>query len=209
MGDYSIDEDYPAPPPEVRKQSSTSTKKTKKINADNFLQKLQEQQRQQDEEALMEKKMQRMALEQNEMLLSEQKNQIDAQFYASDDEEAYSYSDEEDISDDERLNNQASGAPIFVQNLDKSMEVMEGHPVRFETQVNMYPHGNVIWYYNRRPIRSSEDYQYISQGNSHSLYMPETYIDDSGEYICKIENSKGVATSICKLTILEDPSLDY
>lgn len=52
---------------------------------------------------------------------------------------------------------------------------MEGHPVRFECQVNMYPHGNVIWYYNRRPIRSSEDYQYISQGNTYSLYMPETY----------------------------------
>lgn len=201
--DYEDEDDFPAPPPQ-----SASKKKGKKMNSDNFLAKLQEEQRKKDEEALMEKKLERMNLEQNEMLLSEQKNQMEAEMYASDDDEV-SYSDEDDLSDDERLDSQASGAPIFVQQLDPSMDVMEGHPVKFETQINMYPHGNVIWYYNRRPIRSSEDYQYLNQGNTYSLYMPETYIDDSGEYICKIENSKGVATTLCKLTIVEDPSLDY
>lgn len=50
------------------------------------MKKLQEQQRKQDEEALMEQRMERLTMEQNEMLLSEQQNQLDAQFYASEDE---------------------------------------------------------------------------------------------------------------------------
>jgi len=125
---------------------SPTKKSHKKINADNYLKMLQEQQRKQDEDALMEQRMERMAMEQHEMLISAQKNEMDEQFYASEDEVSYS-DDDDDYDSEERQSNQASGAPIFIEHLDKTMDVMEGHPVRFDCQVNMYPHGNVIWYY--------------------------------------------------------------
>lgn len=196
--------------------SSSSTSKQnkpgpkKKIGGDFFLKKLQEEQARKDQEALLAAKMDRMAMEHQEMMLSEQKNMIDGQLYYSDDDYTENSDNENDVtSESGDESDQAAGAPIFVKHLEKTIEVMEGHPVRFDTQVNMYPRGKVTWYYNRRPIRSSEDYQYLSQGNEYSLYMPETFIDDSGEYICKIENSKGQTTSICNLVILEDPNLDY
>ena len=120
-----------------------------------------------------------MAMEQHEMLISAQKNEMDEQFYASEDEVSYwtgqkclrllkfpisksiriwrslttlfsippHSDDDDDYDSEERQSNQASGAPIFIEHLDKTMDVMEGHPVRFDCQVNMYPHGNVIWYY--------------------------------------------------------------
>jgi hypothetical protein len=50
---------------------------------------LQEQQRKQDEEALMEQRFERMAMEQHEMLISAKKNELDEQFYASEDEVSY------------------------------------------------------------------------------------------------------------------------
>ena len=36
----------------------------------------------------------------------------------------------------------------------------------------------------------------------------ETFLDDSGEYICKAENSKGAVTSVCILHVEEDPDLE-
>ena len=70
-------------------KSPTKSSKSKKINADNYLKMLQEQQRKQDEEALMEQRFERMAMEQQEMLISARKNEMDEQFYASEDEVSY------------------------------------------------------------------------------------------------------------------------
>ena len=44
--------------------------------------------------------------------------------------------------------------------------------------------------------------------NISQAFFHETFLDDSGEYICKAENRAGAATSVSILHVEEDPDLD-
>lgn len=50
-------------------------------------------------------------------------------------------------------------------------------------------------------LQDSEDYQYIERGETYCLYLPETFPEDEGEYMCKAVNNRGSAASTCILTI--------
>lgn len=50
-------------------------------------------------------------------------------------------------------------------------------------------------------LQDSEDYQYIERGETYCLYLPETFPEDEGEYMCKAVNNRGTSASTCILTI--------
>merc|ERR1711893_546891 len=129
---------------EIDRSAQKSVKKPKKINADSYLQKLQQQQAEAGQERLMEKKFERMTFEQQEMIVQHEKDQENAKYYLSDDDRQ----SESDYSDEDE-----DFTPIFMTEVQPKVEVMEGHSVTFSCVINSKPKPHITWYFNRRPIR--------------------------------------------------------
>ncbi|KAA0714282.1 Nexilin F-actin-binding protein [Triplophysa tibetana] len=102
------------------------------------------------------------------------------------------YEDEEDHA--------RSGAPWFKKPL-KNQSVVDAEPVRFTVKITGEPKPEVTWWFEGELLPDSEDYQYIERGETYCLYLPETFPEDEGEYMCKAVNSRGTAASTCILTI--------
>uniref|UniRef100_A0A8C2F6G3 Nexilin (F actin binding protein) n=1 Tax=Cyprinus carpio TaxID=7962 RepID=A0A8C2F6G3_CYPCA len=140
-----------------------------------------------------EQKLQRMQFEQQE---------IDAALQKKKDEEeeeegsiingSAAYEDEEEHA--------RSGAPWFKKTL-KNQSVVDAEPVRFTVKITGEPKPEVTWWFEGELLPDSEDYQYIERGETYCLYLPETFPEDEGEYMCKAVNSRGTAASTCILTI--------
>ncbi|XP_039462337.1 nexilin isoform X3 [Oreochromis aureus] len=138
-----------------------------------------------------EQKLQRMQFEQQE---------IDAALQKDDDVEdegsiingSAAYEDEEDHA--------RSGAPWFKKPL-KNQSVVDSEPVRFTVKITGEPKPEVTWWFEGEMLQDCEDYQYIERGETYCLYLPETFPEDEGEYMCKAVNSRGTAASTCILTI--------
>uniref|UniRef100_A0A8C5A6U5 Nexilin (F actin binding protein) n=1 Tax=Gadus morhua TaxID=8049 RepID=A0A8C5A6U5_GADMO len=143
-----------------------------------------------------EQKLQRMQFEQQE---------IDAALQKKDDETeaedgsivngSAAYEDEED--------QERSGAPWFKKPL-KNQSVVDSEPVRFTVKITGEPKPEVTWWFEGETLQDCEDYQYIERGETFCLYLPETFPEDEGEYMCKAVNSRGTAASTCILTIETD-----
>lgn len=93
-----------------------------------------------------------------------------------------------------------SGAPWFKKSL-KNSSVVDGEPVRFTVKITGEPKPEVTWWFEGEMLQDSEDYQYIERGETYCLYLPETFPEDEGEYMCKAVNNRGTAASTCILTI--------
>ncbi len=106
------------------------------------------------------------------------------------------YEDEEDHA--------RSGAPWFKKPL-KNQSVVDAEPVRFTVKITGEPKPEVTWWFEGELLPDSEDYQYIERGETNCLYLPETFPEDEGEYMCKAVNSRGTAASTCILTIESKP----
>uniref|UniRef100_A0A8C2F702 Nexilin (F actin binding protein) n=1 Tax=Cyprinus carpio TaxID=7962 RepID=A0A8C2F702_CYPCA len=145
-----------------------------------------------------EQKLQRMQFEQQE---------IDAALQKKKDEEeeeegsiingSAAYEDEEEHA--------RSGAPWFKKTL-KNQSVVDAEPVRFTVKITGEPKPEVTWWFEGELLPDSEDYQYIERGETYCLYLPETFPEDEGEYMCKAVNSRGTAASTCILTIESKPT---
>ncbi|XP_060685977.1 nexilin isoform X3 [Hemiscyllium ocellatum] len=143
-----------------------------------------------------EQKLQRMQFEQKE---------IDAALQKKGDEE-----EEEEGSivngsacEDDKDELIRSGAPWFKKPL-KNTSVVDGEPVRFTVKIMGEPTPGVTWWFEGEMLQDCEDYQYIERGETYCLYLPETFPEDEGEYMCKAVNTKGTAASTCILTIETD-----
>nr|XP_043900054.1 nexilin isoform X1 [Solea senegalensis] len=140
-----------------------------------------------------EQKLQRMQFEQQEIDAALQKKKED-----DGDEEgsiingSAAYEDEEDHA--------RSGAPLFKKPL-KNQSVVDSEPVRFTVKITGEPKPEVTWWFEGEMLQDCEDYQYIDRGETYCLYLPETFPEDEGEYMCKAVNSRGTAASTCILTI--------
>lgn len=106
------------------------------------------------------------------------------------------YDDEEDHA--------RSGAPWFKKPL-KNQSVVDAEPVRFTVKITGEPKPEVTWWFEGEMLPDSEDYQYIERGETYCLYLPETFPEDEGEYMCKAVNSRGTAASTCILTVESKP----
>jgi len=103
------------------------------------------------------------------------------------------YEDEEDHG--------RSGAPWFKKPL-KNQSVVDSEPMRFTVKITGEPKPEVTWWFEGEMLQDCEDYQYIERGaETFCLYLPETFPEDEGEYMCKAVNSRGTAASTCILTI--------
>ncbi|XP_069795419.1 nexilin isoform X5 [Narcine bancroftii] len=96
-----------------------------------------------------------------------------------------------------------SGAPWFKKSL-KNTSVVDGEPVRFTVKIMGEPTPEVTWWFEGEMLQDCEDYQYIERGETYCLYLPETFPEDEGEYMCKAVNTRGTAASTCILTIETD-----
>ncbi|KAI4872329.1 hypothetical protein NFI96_027757, partial [Prochilodus magdalenae] len=146
-----------------------------------------------------EQKLQRMQFEQQEIDAALQKKREDEE-----EEEgsiingSAAYEDEEDQG--------RSGAPWFKKPL-KNQSVVDSEPVRFTVKITGEPKPEVTWWFEGEMLQDCEDYQYIERGETYCLYLPETFPEDEGEYMCKAVNSRGTAASTCILTIESKPPL--
>ncbi|TRY95212.1 hypothetical protein DNTS_010023 [Danionella cerebrum] len=144
-----------------------------------------------------EQKLQRMQFEQQEIDAALQKKREEEE-----EEEgsiingSTAYEDEEDHA--------RSGAPWFKKPL-KNQSVVDAEPVRFTVKITGEPKPEVTWWFEGEPLPDSEDYQYIERGETYCLYLPETFPEDEGEYMCKAVNSRGTAASTCILTVESKP----
>ncbi|XP_048844477.1 nexilin isoform X2 [Brienomyrus brachyistius] len=147
----------------------------------------------QERKRIEQQKLQRMQFEQEEIDAALQKKREDEE-----EEEgsiingSTTYEDEEDHA--------RSGAPWFKKSL-KNQSVVDGEPVRFTVKITGEPKPEVTWWLEGEVLQDCEDYQYIERGQTHCLYLPETFPEDEGEYMCKAVNSRGTAASTCILIV--------
>ncbi|KAM6921462.1 nexilin isoform 1-T1 [Xenentodon cancila] len=146
-----------------------------------------------EQRRIEEQKLQRMQFEQQEIDAALQKKKEDE----GEDEGSIvngsaAYEDEEDHA--------RSGAPWFKKPL-KNQSVVDSEPVRFTVKITGEPKPEVTWWFEGEMLQDCEDYQYIERGETYCLYLPETFPEDEGEYMCKAVNSRGTAASTCILTI--------
>ncbi|TNN89366.1 Nexilin [Liparis tanakae] len=140
-----------------------------------------------------EQKLQRMTFEQQEIDAALQKKKDDdLEDEGSIINGSAAYEDEEDHA--------RSGAPWFKKPL-KNQSVVDSEPVRFTVKITGEPKPEVTWWFEGEMLQDCEDYQYIERGETSCLYLPETFPEDEGEYMCKAVNSRGTAASTCILTI--------
>ncbi|KAF3690884.1 Nexilin F-actin-binding protein Nelin [Channa argus] len=140
-----------------------------------------------------EQKLQRMQFEQQEIDAALQKKKED-----DGDEEGSIVNGSAGYEDDE--DHARSGAPWFKKPL-KNQSVVDSEPVRFTVKITGEPKPEVTWWFEGELLQDCEDYQYIERGETYCLYLPETFPEDEGEYMCKAVNSRGTAASTCILTI--------
>lgn len=124
--------------------------------------------------------------------LASQKSEDDADEEGSIINGSAAYENEEDHA--------RSGAPWFKRPL-KNQSVVDSEPVRFTVKITGEPKPEVTWWFEGEMLQDCEDYQYIERGETYCLYLPETFPEDEGEYMCKAVNSRGTAASTCILTI--------
>ncbi|CAB1444713.1 unnamed protein product [Pleuronectes platessa] len=146
-----------------------------------------------EKKRIEEQKLQRMQFEQQEIDAAlQKKKEDDGEDESSIINGSAAYEDEEDHA--------RSGAPWFKKPL-KNQSVVDSEPVRFTVKITGEPKPEVTWWFEGETLQDCEDYQYIERGETYCLYLPETYPEDEGEYMCKAVNSRGTAASTCILTI--------
>uniref|UniRef100_A0A2C9K0Z7 Ig-like domain-containing protein n=1 Tax=Biomphalaria glabrata TaxID=6526 RepID=A0A2C9K0Z7_BIOGL len=91
--------------------------------------------------------------------------------------------------------------PTFVKELE-SIEATEGQPVRFEVVVHGEPTPEVTWFLDGEIIRDSQVYK-IETGPDGlcSLFLPESFPEDEGEYECQATNVYGTVSTKADLYI--------
>ncbi|XP_075143149.1 nexilin isoform X10 [Leptodactylus fuscus] len=164
-----------------------------KVNMKARFEQMAKAREEEEQRRIEEQKLLRMQFEQKEIDAALQKKKDD------DEEEEASVNgsqyEEEDLA--------RSGAPWFKKPL-KNMSVVDGEPVRFTVKITGEPKPEVTWWFEGEMLQDCEDYQYIERGETYCLYLPETFPEDEGEYMCKVVNSRGTAASSCILSIETD-----
>lgn len=95
----------------------------------------------------------------------------------------------------------------------KDISVFEGKIVRLDCVIVGQPEPEVIWYHDERPVKESQDFQLLFQGDRCSLLIQEAFLEDAGDYKVVAINSAGEASSHCKLSVtplnIAEPATRY
>ncbi|XP_008566601.1 PREDICTED: nexilin isoform X7 [Galeopterus variegatus] len=167
---------------------------THKVNMKARFERMAKAREEEEQRRIEEQKLLRMQFEQKEIDAALQKKREEEE------EEESSTMNGSTIEDEEQTR---SGAPWFKKPL-KNISVVDSEPVRFTVKVTGEPKPEITWWFEGEILQDGEDYQYIERGETYCLYLPETFPEDGGEYMCKAVNNKGSAASTCILTIETD-----
>ncbi|XP_067386799.1 nexilin isoform X3 [Emydura macquarii macquarii] len=168
---------------------------THKVNMKARFEQMAKAREEEEQRRIEEQKLLRMQFEQKEIDAALQKKREEEEEEDGSIINGSTYEDEE--------NQARSGAPWFKKPL-KNVSVVDSEPVRFTVKITGEPKPEVTWWFEGEMLQDSEDYQYIERGETYCLYLPETFPEDEGEYMCKAVNSRGTAASTCILTIETD-----
>ncbi|XP_012926396.1 nexilin isoform X3 [Heterocephalus glaber] len=167
---------------------------THKVNMKARFERMAKAREEEEQRRIEEQKLLRMQFEQKEIDAALQKKREEEE------EEEGSIMSGSTIEDEEQTR---SGAPWFKKPL-KNTSVVDSEPVRFTVKVTGEPKPEITWWFEGEILQDGEDYQYIERGETYCLFLPETFPEDGGEYMCKAVNNKGSAASSCILTIETD-----
>uniref|UniRef100_A0A8B9VBF0 Nexilin F-actin binding protein n=1 Tax=Anas zonorhyncha TaxID=75864 RepID=A0A8B9VBF0_9AVES len=180
---------------DVRPAKKSEAPFTHKVNMKARFEQMARARQEEEQRRIEEQKLLRMQFEQKEIDAALQKKREEEE---DDDGSIINGSACEDEEDQAR-----SGAPWFKKSL-KNTSVVDGEPVRFTVKITGEPKPQVTWWFEGEMLQDSEDYQYIERGETYCLYLPETFPEDEGEYMCKAVNNRGTSASTCILTIETD-----
>nr|XP_055196246.1 nexilin isoform X3 [Nyctereutes procyonoides] len=167
---------------------------THKVNMKARFEQMAKAREEEEQRRIEEQKLLRMQFEQKEIDAALQKKREEEE------EDSGSIMNGSTTEDEEQTR---SGAPWFKKPL-KNTSVVDSEPVRFTVKVTGEPKPEITWWFEGEILQDGEDYQYIERGETYCLYLPETFPEDEGEYMCKAVNNKGSAASTCILTIETD-----
>ncbi|KAM9379258.1 nexilin isoform 2-T4 [Phaethornis superciliosus] len=179
---------------DVRPAKKSEAPFTHKVNMKARFEQMARAREEEEQRRIEEQKLLRMQFEQKEIDAALQKKREEEEEEGS----IINGSTCEDEDDQAR-----SGAPWFKKSL-KNTSVVDGEPVRFTVKITGEPKPEVTWWFEGELLQDSEDYQYIERGETYCLYLPETFPEDEGEYMCKAVNNRGTSASTCILTIETD-----
>ncbi|XP_064003891.1 nexilin isoform X2 [Pogoniulus pusillus] len=168
---------------------------THKVNMKARFEQMARAREEEEQRRIEEQKLLRMQFEQKEIDAALQKKREEEEEEEGSIINGSTCEDEEDQA--------RSGAPWFKKSL-KNTSVVDGEPVRFTVKITGEPKPEVTWWFEGEMLQDSEDYQYIERGETYCLYLPETFPEDEGEYMCKAVNNRGTSASTCILTIETD-----
>ncbi|XP_065596679.1 nexilin isoform X3 [Cyrtonyx montezumae] len=177
---------------DVRPAKKSEAPFTHKVNMKARFEQMARAREEEEQRRIEEQKLLRMQFEQKEIDAALQKKREEEE---DDEGSVINGSTCEDDEDQAR-----SGAPWFKKSL-KNTSVVDGEPVRFTVKITGEPKPQVTWWFEGEMLQDSEDYQYIERGETYCLYLPETFPEDEGEYMCKAVNNRGTSASTCILTI--------
>ncbi|NWS09294.1 NEXN protein, partial [Motacilla alba] len=176
---------------DVRPAKKSEAPFTHKVNMKARFEQMARAREEEEQRRIEEQKLLRMQFEQKEIDAALQKKREEEE------EEEGSIINGSTCEDEDQAR---SGAPWFKKSL-KNTSVVDGEPVRFTVKITGEPKPEVTWWFEGEMLQDSEDYQYIERGETYCLYLPETFPEDEGEYMCKAVNNRGSAASTCILTI--------
>nr|AEM53921.1 nexilin beta [Mus musculus] len=179
---------------DVRPAKKSESPFTHKVNMKARFEQMAKTREEEEQRRIEEQKLLRMQFEQKEIDAALQKKREDEE------EEEGSIVNGSTTEDEEQTR---SGAPWFKKPL-RNTSVVDSEPVRFTVKVTGEPKPEITWWFEGEILQDGEDYQYIERGETYCLYLPETFPEDGGEYMCKAVNNKGSAASTCILTIEMD-----
>ncbi|XP_031456402.1 nexilin isoform X9 [Phasianus colchicus] len=177
---------------DVRPAKKSEAPFTHKVNMKARFEQMARAREEEEQRRIEEQKLLRMQFEQKEIDAALQKKREE------DDDDEGSVINGSTCEDEE--DQARSGAPWFKKSL-KNTSVVDGEPVRFTVKITGEPKPQVTWWFEGEMLQDSEDYQYIERGETYCLYLPETFPEDEGEYMCKAVNNRGTSASTCILTI--------
>ncbi|NXW57281.1 NEXN protein, partial [Eurystomus gularis] len=176
----------------VRPAMKSEAPFTHKVNMKARFEQMARARKEEEQRRIEEQKLLRMQFEQKEIDAALQKKREEEEEEEGSIINGSTCEDEEDQA--------RSGAPWFKRSL-KNTSVVDGEPVRFTVKITGEPKPEVTWWFEGEMLQDSEDYQYIERGETYCLYLPETFPEDEGEYMCKAVNNRGTSASTCILTI--------
>ncbi|XP_042641251.1 nexilin isoform X5 [Tyto alba] len=180
---------------DVRPAKKSEAPFTHKVNMKARFEQMARAREEEEQRRIEEQKLLRMQFEQKEIDAALQKKREEEEEEEGSIINGSTCDDEDDQA--------RSGAPWFKKSL-KNTSVVDGEPVRFTVKITGEPKPEVTWWFEGEMLQDSEDYQYIERGETYCLYLPETFPEDEGEYMCKAVNNRGTSASTCILTIETD-----